>query len=157
MRLVMVLAAGMLYAFLAGAGGSALNGEPYASIIARNVFGLHSIPEKVPVGSIAMTPLPQITVNGIAVISGEKEALYKVMIPNPSPIVCYKFYVVGEGKSVDNIKVVKVDTDANVVSFDNHGTIQELQLSAAPKLPTPAMEGLPTPAMAGLLTPAMAA
>ena len=79
-----------------------------------------------------VVPPPKITLNGITTILGSKEALYKVAVPaKPGQPAQDQSYMMGEGESDNDIQVVKIDTDADVVTFNNHGTIQQLPLTAA--------------------------
>jgi len=149
-RFMMVLAAGVMPALLANAQDLAVNGSPYTPIVTRNIFGLLPIPTNPPVDPTPVAPPPKITLNGITTIFGAKEALYKVATPpKPGQPAGDMSYALGEGEGEDDIEVVKIDTDADVVTFNNHGTIQDLPMTAAPNLSTPVAPvvgpGLPIP------------
>jgi hypothetical protein len=138
-RFLIVLTA-MFSASLAVADDLVLDGSPYSPIVTRNVFGLQPIPTVDPNAAAAadVPPPPKITPNGIMTIFGSKEALYKVAgVGKPGQPPQDQSYELGEGESQDDIEVVKIDDQADVITFNNHGTIQELPLSAAPDLSTP--------------------
>ena len=110
----------------------AVNNNPYTPIVTRNVFGLLPIPVNAPVDPTPVVPPPKITLNGITTILGSKEALYKIATPaKPGQPAHDQSYMLGEGESQDDIQVVKIDTEAAAVTFNNHGTIQQLPLTAA--------------------------
>jgi hypothetical protein len=120
------IAAAVLCSLTLGATLKAGNPVPanheYASIAARNVFGLN--PPSVPATVETAVPLEIITPNGIASISGQKEALFKVAAASKE-----KAYILREGQSQDGIAVIKVDEKAERVTFNNHGTIQDIPLA----------------------------
>jgi hypothetical protein len=111
----------------------AVNGNPYTPIVTRNIFGLLPIPTNAPaVDPASLNPPPKITPNGIMTIFGTKEALYKVAgQAKPGKPAMDQSYTMSEGESQDDIEVVKIDDDADVITFNNHGVIQELPLVVA--------------------------
>ena len=117
------------------------NLNPYAPIVARNIFGLLPIPTNPPVDPNAAlaTPPPKITPNGTMTLFGVPQALFKVAWPPAGGQPAKEqSYVLAEGESQDNIEVTKIDQAAGVITFNNNGTVQVLPLAAAPKLTTPA-------------------
>ncbi len=65
-------------------------------------------------------------------IFGRDQALYKVASkPKPGQPAKEDSYVLGENERQDDIEVVKINRDSNVVTFNNHGTQQEVQLTDA--------------------------
>src|SRR6202000_2029231 len=85
---------------------------------------------------------PKITLNGITTILGSKEALYKVAMPaKPGVPASDQSYMMGEGEADNDIQVVKIDTDADSVTFNNHGTVQTLPLTAAGNISSGAAGG----------------
>lgn len=143
-RFIAVLTAMLCPALFASADDLAVNGSPYLPIVTRNIFGLLPIPTNAPVDPASLTPPPKITPNGIMTIFGKKEALYKVTVPGkPGKPAQDQSYVLSEGESQDDIEVTKIDDQADVITFNNHGVIQELPLSAAPDLSTPTPVGSP--------------
>lgn len=124
---------------------SAGNPYPYAPIIERNVFGLNP-PSAETNKTSDDAQLPKITPNGIMSIFGQLQVLYKVA-PKPGTKdkdgkdVKETSYVLSEGQAQDEIEVVHIDEKATLVTFNNHGTVQELPLANAPKLNTPAISG----------------
>ena len=119
---------------------------PYGSIVARNVFGLLPIPVHKPEDDVPPAdPPPKITPNGIMTIFGREEALFKVAEkPKPGQPAKEVSHVMGEGEREDDITVVKINHVDGIITFDNHGTIQELPLVAA-KDATSAPPGVPPP------------
>lgn len=109
-------------------------GNPYAPVVERNVFGLLPPPTNDPAANLPPPePPPKITPNGIMSIFGRLQVLFKVAVkPLPGQPQKDASYVMSEGERQDDITVTKIDEAAGVVTFDNHGTIQELALVATP-------------------------
>ena len=108
-----------------------ISGQPYATIVARNIFGLVPIPP--PVDPAANQPPPdpppKITANGIMTIFGQLQALFKVTIPaKPGEQAKESSYMLSEGQRQDDIEVEKIDEKAATITFNNHGTEQEIPL-----------------------------
>lgn len=103
---------------------------PYATIIARNMFGLVPIPKEDPdAGKPAPEPPPKITPTGIMTIFNKDQAIFKVANkPKPGQQPKDDSYVLAEGDMQDEITVVKINHVDGIITFNNHGTIQELPL-----------------------------
>lgn len=112
---------------------SAVADTPYASIVARNMFGLLPIPVHNPADDQPPAdPPPKITPNGIMKLFGKYQALFKVANkPKPGQPAKEDSYVLAEGEMQDDIEVVKINNDDGIITFNNHGTTQELPLVAA--------------------------
>jgi len=114
-------------------------GDPYALVVARNIFGLNPPP---PPGSIPTdaNPPPKITPNGIMTIFGEIQVLFKVAgAPKPGgPPPADTSYILSEGQRQDEIEVVKIDEKNSIVTFNNHGEVQTLPLVVSMPSSTPA-------------------
>ena len=151
------------------AGGLALNaglradtaptaGNPYALVVARNIFGLNP-----PAPPEAPAPPPEppvkIMLNGIMDVFGKVQALFKVAGRTPGK---EESYMLTEGQGQDDIEVVKIDEKNGMVTFNNHGLQQMIPLAAAPSSTLPAataattavpgrsgMPGIPGAATAG--------
>ncbi len=122
----MITLAGSLDVF---ANSAASSDNPYAPIVTRNMFALSPL-----VSSAASTPsepLPTITPDGIMSLFGSEQALFKVTDNQPGQPATEKSYILGEGQGDGDIKVVRIDGKNAIVTFNNHGTIQELPLVAA--------------------------
>lgn len=138
------------------------SGNPYATLVNRNVFGLVPIPVVDPASLTPSTPPPKITPNGIMTLFGKLQVLFKVQQPaaggQPAKEVSY---TMGVGERQDEIEVQKIDETAATITFNNHGTVQTLELAkaaaGAPAGAPPAggvpPGGIPRPGT----TPAMAA
>jgi hypothetical protein len=115
-----------------------LPGNPYAPVVARNIFGLN--PPTPPVDTaLNTTPPPKITVNGITDILGQMQALFKVAgTAKPGKPAGDDAYILSEGQRQDDIEVVKIDEKAGIVTFNNHGETQQLPLAVATSSTTPA-------------------
>jgi hypothetical protein len=123
------------------AGGLALNAglraadlspdNPYATIVTRNIFGLNPIPAVDP--NDAPAPPVKITPNGIMTIFGHLQVLFKTA-GGPGK---EQSYILTEGQRQDDIEVVKINEKAGIVTFNNHGLIQELPLVSTPAASTP--------------------
>jgi hypothetical protein len=101
---------------------------PYSTIVARNMFGLVPIPPPPPPDQgPPPDPPPKITPNGIMTIFGKKQALFKVADkPKPGQPQKDTSHVLSEGEREDDIEVVKIDSENNTITFNNHGEVQEL-------------------------------
>ena len=113
----------------APAAASAASGNPYESIVTRNVFGLNPIPPSVPVQAQIGPPPPKITLTGITTIFGPAEALFKVagVVRNGRPQD--ESYIFTEGEAQDDVEVTKIDTNKMIVSFMNHDVPQDIPLA----------------------------
>lgn len=109
-------------------------GNPYATLASRNVFGLVPIPVHDPAQDVQGTPPPKITPNGIMTIFGRMQVLFKVQQPAAGGQPAKELsYTMSEGERQDEIEVQKIDEKAATITFNNHGTVQTLELvKAAP-------------------------
>jgi hypothetical protein len=119
--------------------------QPYASIISRNMFGLVPIPTNNPADALPPAdPPPKITPNGIMTIFGRLQALFKVANKGkPGQPPKDDSYVLAEGERQDEIEVVKINQPDGIVTFNNHGVLQELPLTPAANASGPAPGGGP--------------
>src|ERR1017187_4266455 len=119
--------------------------KPYASIVARNMFGLLPIPPPVPVTTEPPEdPPPKITPNGTMTLFGKLEALFKVANKGKTGQPPKEdSYVLSEGERQEGITVLKINQPDGIITFDNHGHIQELPLIAASNTTAPAAPGGP--------------
>jgi hypothetical protein len=104
-------------------------GNPYLSIVTRNVFGLVSaLPSETRVET--GRNLPRITPNGVMTIFGRPQALFKTITGDDRPGWPAKeeSYLLAEGETKDDIEVRHIDVNAAVVTFNNHGTIEVIPL-----------------------------
>jgi hypothetical protein len=105
-------------------------GNPYGSIVTRNVFGLNPPPPAVadvPQGA----PPPKITLTGITTIFGPAEALYKVSgVAQTGKPPKDESYILKEGEQQDDVTVQHIDIEKNIVTFNNHGVVQDIPLAA---------------------------
>ena len=109
--------------------------NPYAPIVTRNIFGLNPVSVEAPPGD----PPPKITLNGIMTIHGKSQALYKVAgTGKPGQPAKDQFYNLSEGQRQDDVEVVHINDLAGLVTFNNHGTVQEIPLANAPAVTTSA-------------------
>ena len=129
-----VAMAAWLLAVAAVAETPAVPDNPYAPIAVRNIFGLVPPPTNNPEDNQPPPePPPKITPTGIMQIFGHYQAIFKVAVkPLPGQPQKDASYVMSVGEREDDIEVVKIDDQAGVVTFNNHGTVQELPLVAAP-------------------------
>ena len=105
--------------------------NPYAPIVTRNVFGINP-PAPVDPNQQPAVPPPKITPNGITSVFGHLQAMYKVAIPaKPGQPAKDQSYMLGEGQAQDDIEVTKINEKDGLVTFNNHGTVQELPLVSA--------------------------
>ena len=145
-KIVVCLASGLVSNAGARADDGVLPNNPYAPIVVRNVFDLNP-PPPADAGQPADPP-PKITPNGIMSIFGQLQVLFKVAgTAKPGQPAKDDSYILSEGQRQDEIEVVHIDEKAGLVTFNNHGTVQELSLVKANALAlnTP----MPSPARAG--------
>lgn len=112
--------------------------NPYVPVVTRNVFDIHPPPPTTnPAPDVA--PPPKITPNGIMGVYGHLQVLFKVVIPpKPGQPGKEQSYILGESQQQDDIEVTKIDDQAGIVTFNNHGTVQALPLVTAPAVGTSA-------------------
>ncbi|HZL41688.1 MAG TPA: hypothetical protein VFD66_00240 [Verrucomicrobiae bacterium] len=116
-------------------------GNPYQGIVDRNLFNLKPMPRiEDPVNPAG--PPPKITLTGFTTILGDKRVLFKIQLPAkpPNPTKDQSF-IMTEGQRDDDIEVLQIDEKAGVAKFNNHGTIQTLDLATdgtkPPNVPPP--------------------
>lgn len=132
-------------AFSAGlhAADEALPDDPYAPIVARNIFGLNP-PKPVDTKPPDITPPAKITPNGIMTIFGKKQVLFKVVNPpergKPAKEASY---ILSEGQRQDDVEVTHIDEANGIITFNNHGIVQEIPLASAPALNMPVAAARP--------------
>jgi hypothetical protein len=124
--------------------------NPYAAIAARNVFGLVPPASTIDTNALILASLPKITPQGIMGVYGNYQVLFKVTPAKPGPGDKEEDYILSEGQRQDDIEVIKIDNEKSLVTFNNHGKIQELPLveTAASSGAAPAARGGVNPAMA---------
>ena len=162
------LAAFFIFFSIAQADDLAMAENPYTSIPERNVFALSPIPTNPPVPDLPpVDPPPKITPNGYMTLFGKLQVLFKVT-PKALPGQPAKddSYVMAEGERRNDIEVVKINNTTGVITFNNHGTIQQLALVDAPKqtsAPAPNSSlsgmntsgGIPMPTMPSSVSPGL--
>ena len=136
-------------AAMLGASASAVTaepqGNPYQGIVERNVFALKPPPDPESLKPAAPPP-PLIELQGISSMFGRQQVLFRTQKPAKPPKPPEKVsMVLSVGQRVDDIEVVSIDEQAGLVTFNNHGVVQPLNLTNdAVKLPTgPAAAPLP--------------
>jgi hypothetical protein len=152
-KLAVCLAGGLALnaALLAADTGSPDN--PYVPIVTRNVFALNP---PTPVDITQPEPPAKITPNGIMSIFGRVQVLFKVTgAPKPGKPAGDTSYILSEGQRQDDIEVTHIDEKSGIVTFNNHGMVQELPLTKTPALTSPmpvsaSTDVNPTPDVAGM-------
>jgi hypothetical protein len=130
-KFLICLAGGLAFNANLRADEVVLPGNPYATIVVRNIFGLNP-PLPVDPAANDKTPPPKITPNGIMSIFGQLQVLFKVdSTAKPGKPAGDDDYILSEGQRQDDIEVVKINEKAGSVTFNNHGTVQELLLVSA--------------------------
>ena len=130
-KIVVCLASGLVLNAGTRADDGVLPNNPYAPIVVRNIFGLNPVPTN-DVNATPAEPPPKITPNGIMSIFGKWQVLFKVAgTPKPGQPAKDESYILSEGQRQDEIEVIQIDEKANLVTFNNHGTVQELPLVKA--------------------------
>ena len=138
-KIVVCLASGLVLNAGTRANDSVLPNNPYAPIVVRNIFSLNPVPTN-DVNATPVEPPPKITPNGIMTIFGHLQVLFKVAgTAKPGQPAKDESYILSEGQRQDEIEVTQIDEKASLVTFNNHGTVQELLLVKAnpPPVNTP--------------------
>jgi hypothetical protein len=128
---LLCLAGGLALAAATRADDLASADNPYATVVSRNIFGLLPPPTNPPEQKPPDPPV-KITANGIMSIFGEWQVLFKTSVNKPGQPPKDQSYMLSEGQQEDDIEVVKIDHKASIVTFNNHGIVQELPLANAP-------------------------
>jgi hypothetical protein len=140
-KIVVCLAGGLVLNAGARADDGVLPNNPYAPIVVRNIFALNPVPTN-DVNATPADPPPKITPTGImSIFNHHLQALFKVAgTAKPGQPAKDDFYILSEGQRQDEIEVTHIDEQASLVTFNNHGTVQELPLVKAnpPAVTTPA-------------------
>jgi len=100
--------------------------HPYKGIPVTNVFRLKTpaLPPEQP-----KPPPPSITLQGIATITGRRQALFKVAMPaRPLDAAKEISYVLSEDERAGEIEVLEINEQSGTVKFSNHGVVQVLTL-----------------------------
>jgi hypothetical protein len=143
-KIVVCLASGLVLNAGTRAGDAVSPNNPYAPIVVRNIFGLNPPPpvDAAPPGD----PPPKITLNGImSIFDHQLQVLFKVAgTAKPGQPAKDESYILSEGQRQDEIEVTHINEKASLVTFNNHGTVQELLLVKAN--PPPVSTPTPTPA-----------
>jgi hypothetical protein len=126
-KIVICIAGGLALTASLRADEVVLSGNPYAPVVVRNIFGLN--PVTVVTTTIFDAPLPKITANGIMSIFGQPQVLFKVDIEAWSGKPAKEqSYILTEGERQDDIEVTHIDEKTGTVTFNNHGTVQDITL-----------------------------
>ena len=108
-----------------------LPGDPYSPIAVRNVFGLLPPPDPNKLLEDEKNKnLPKIIPSGLMSVFGSWKVLFKVtgVANGPGGKPGDKYYNLAEGQGQDEIEVTHIDAQNNIVTFNNHGTEQEIPL-----------------------------
>jgi hypothetical protein len=103
--------------------------NPYLAVAGHNPFGLVSQPS--PTVQDIKTPPPEITLNGIMTIFGDKRALFKVRTQSGEEKSC----ILSEGQRDGDIELLSVDVKGGTITVNNHGVIQTIAICKTPVLP----------------------
>lgn len=77
----------------------------------------------------AQTSPPEITLNGLTTILGDKLAMFRTSGPEGE-----KSYLIAEGEQQDGIAVLSVNVQTGVVKVNNHGLVQTISICSTPAL-----------------------
>jgi len=103
--------------------------NPYATIASRNVFGLNPIlTELVPVAPEPV--LPRIVPKGFTTILGPETVLFEVVDGPAGKAAARSLYALKSGATQDGITVLRIDGTTGIITFDNHGKLQQIPLAA---------------------------
>jgi hypothetical protein len=123
-RKIVICVAGMLTSCILAHADS----NPYATIAARNIFGL--VQPEVVVPPPAPEPLlPKLTPQGIMTVFGRPQVIFKMTTQaTPEAKARELYFVLGESEYQDGVKVLSINPTAEAVTFNNHGTVQQISL-----------------------------
>lgn len=134
-RIAVCFASGLVFSAGLCASGGAVSNNPYEPIVTRNVFGLNP-PQKHAVTK--PQPPAKITPDGIMTIFGTPQVLFNVAVPpHPPTPATEKSYILSVGQRQDGIEVTHIDEKNSMVTFNNHGVVQQIPLVKAPPITTP--------------------
>jgi hypothetical protein len=140
-KIAIYLASGLALSASLQADDLLLPNNPYAPIVAHNMFGLN--PPQAAAASADVNPPPKITPTGIMTIFGSRQVLFTVDgASKPGQSGKGGSYILSEGQRQDDIEVIRINEKSGVVTFNNHGMVQEIPLTKAPAITTPTV---PTP------------
>lgn len=133
--------------------GATASDNPYAdTIVGRNVFSLKSPPPPPnPEDLIKKDPPPKILLQGLTTGLVGRRVLFKVQFPaKPGQPAKEESFVLSEGERQGEIEVLEINekTEPAVVKFNNHGTIEPLNMKehvAKATAVAPPPPGLPQP------------
>ena len=111
--------------------GQEIAASPYSEIPTRNAFGLKSEQPDPPITQPMAHP-PEILPDGIITIFGRPQVMFKVVEPadfSGKRTNQQEFYTLAEGQQKSGVRVTHIDAERGVVTFNNHGTIEELPLT----------------------------
>jgi len=160
-----VCAAGFFLLSVTTRAATADAGNPYAdTIVGRNVFSLKTPPPPPnPEDLIKKEPPPKILLQGLTTILGRRQVLFKVQATaKPGQPAKEESYVLTEGERQGEIEVLEIDENAGVVKFNNHGTVEPLNMkdhvakapagapppTVLPQPGRPTLPGIPAPTAA---------
>jgi hypothetical protein len=103
--------------------------NPYQKIGEHNLFGLQP---PTPVAQAIATLPPQIVLNGLTTVFGDKRALFKTLPTADSPKE--QSYILAEGQRAGEIEVLSVDMKAAAATINNHGIVQLITICKTPSL-----------------------
>jgi hypothetical protein len=140
-KIAVCLACGLALSAGLQAGDVLLPNNPYAPIVAHNMFGLN--PPQAADATTDANPPPKITPTGIMTIFGSRQALFTVDGASKLGQAGKNgSYILSEGQRQDDIEVTRINEKSGVVTFNNHGVVQEIPLIKAPAV---AISTMPTP------------
>ncbi|MCU0782909.1 MAG: hypothetical protein MUF81_02450 [Verrucomicrobia bacterium] len=169
-KIAICLASGLMLSASARGVTTDAPGNPYQSIVERNVFALKPAPDPESLKPQAPPP-PPIELQGITSMFGRKQVLFGAMMPGSKPGEPPRKtpMVLSVGEREGEIEVLEINEAAGTVKFNNHGTeeIKDLAKDSAkvppgplaatvPGISAPAVPGVP-PARAGAYNPVPAA
>ena len=106
----------------------ASDSNPYAMIAVRNVFNLVS-PEVVAPPAAPEALLPKLAPDGIMTVFGRPQVIFKMTVSDAPGTKARELYsVLGEGERQEGVEVVSINPTAETVTFNNHGTVQQIPL-----------------------------
>jgi hypothetical protein len=153
-KMVIGTLAGLAFCMAARAVTSDSPGNPYQSIVERNVFGLK--PPAPPPDPEANKPPPsKILLQGITTFGGVKRVLFKMATPpkQGQKPTGEQSFILAEGQRDGDIEILEINAEAGTVKVNNSGTITDLDFEKngikAPAGPAPG----PAPGPPGSVPP----
>jgi hypothetical protein len=116
------------------------SGNPYQSIVERNVFGLKEPPPPAPTEPVKPPP-PKITLTGIITMGGKRALLSTPPVPARTAAEARaQYFTLAEGQRDGELEVLEINERARTVKVSYGGTVETLDFNENGVKPAPAAQ-----------------